>query len=105
MPAQVGGVHSPIGAGSVKTQSLNRIPPGWGCVGPMVDSCSASVCNLPISLRQSKRDQRPPGGDGDVLPPFELVAHRVRIDGGAHLKIPERLARAGVEREEVAFGT
>src|SRR5262245_19384532 len=57
----------------------------------------------PYSSRQSKDEQRLPCGDGYVLFAVNQKADRIGRHGTAGLKIPERLPRQGVEREEIAF--
>ena len=61
------------------------------------------ACIVRLLLSQREREQRRAGGDGDVLPAVDRVAHRAAVDLAAERDLPEQRSVAGVEREEVAF--
>lgn len=55
-------------------------------------------------LLESKGNQRPSGGDDDVLFAFEFVTHRSARDCCAGLEIPQRLSGRRIQREDIALG-
>src|ERR1039457_5142704 len=56
------------------------------------------------SPRQSERQHRLAGRDGDVLAAVQRVADRRGVDGAACLESPEDFPASGVEGDQVAFG-
>src|SRR5580765_1896791 len=55
------------------------------------------------ALRKAVNKQREPGSDSDVLLAVDRERHRDTADVRAELRVPERFASVGVEREEVAL--
>src|SRR5690606_22036754 len=55
------------------------------------------------SIRQCEREQCRTGGNGDVLPAVNLVAHRPRVDLAANGSLPQQLTGAGIERDKIAI--
>src|SRR5690349_25116065 len=54
---------------------------------------SSDVCSSDLSI----------GRDGYVLLAIDRIRNRIRRDGAAGLKIPQRLSGPGIQGEEVAF--
>ena len=59
---------------------------------------------LRIELRQAEGVESASCSDSDIFLAFHRKRHGRGIDGSAHLEVPERFERGGIEGDEISLG-